>query len=247
MAVRHGKGSVLILDEFDFRQWAKDFSISSPADLADTTTFKDDYKQYFPGLRDATFSVNALYSTRTSTMGATRDELDEFVGGTLSGSDIRFAAGVGQTRREQAIYFGRVKTNQFDIQSPVSDMISASLSFQSVDTWRGLCANPLVSRTSSFNGGNGTDWGAPKTNSRIRFQINCISRTGNATVQLWHRATTSGARTNVGNAITINSDAAMVQDGHRSIGGNTILRYVGCSVTPGTDVTVLVTVAVVPV
>ena len=129
MAFQHGKNATLKLGTSAITEYLDSTSMPQTVDLAEVTTYGDDYKQYITGLRDGTFSVSGPYS----------DELEAIVGPMFLGtSAIAIEYGPAGTTSGRAKWSGSARINQLDIQAPVGDkgMISIGLQLAS-DLTRG--------------------------------------------------------------------------------------------------------------
>jgi hypothetical protein len=147
MAAQHGKGTALLVDQFDLSTYLNSADWSRTADVHETTTYGKDSKTYIPGLKDGSISAEGLHETAA---GSTDPVLASALGAT-AGQIVSLLL-QGQTQGGRA-KIGRAELTGYDTSSPVSDIVSVSAEFQGDEgIWGGVVLSPLSAKTATGNG-----------------------------------------------------------------------------------------------
>lgn len=111
MAFQHGSNATISLDGQALTNYVDNVGFNSDVDLAETTTFGDDDKEFIAGLREHGLNVSGHYD-------ATADALlwAMFDGATIAFS---FSPDAGTTS-----YTGNGFLQSYQIQAPVGDKVS---------------------------------------------------------------------------------------------------------------------------
>ena len=73
----HGKGSKVLIDEFDLSAYFNSLDVAQTIETAETTGFGATAKSYIPGLQDATLSLSGMFSQETD---GSDEELEAVLG-----------------------------------------------------------------------------------------------------------------------------------------------------------------------
>ena len=125
MAV-HGKGTAVLIGAFDPSRYFTDITWGRTLDTHDSSGFQMDAKEYTPGMNDSTVSASGFFQ------------------GTLTAVEADFEAGMADTDTVDRFYlvlFGGWATGQrcktgvvlrtaYEITSPVTDLVTTSMSMQ---------------------------------------------------------------------------------------------------------------------
>lgn len=142
----HGKGVRVLCDERDLSDFLREVQVSAEAETSDVTTFGDNDRSFIPGIRDATYSFDGLFAASTTAA----DDIANFFDGSIGGS-TRHVYTVDLTRstggRAWLIF---ADNTQYDISSPLSDVVSLSVDAQASGGYRGgRMLRPLAAATST--------------------------------------------------------------------------------------------------
>ena len=115
----HGKGTEVLLDEFDLSSYFNSVDTSRSTDTAETTAFGSSSKSYIVGLRDATISVSGIWDAT----------VDGYFIGTEPASRTFIYGPAGDTGGNVK-YTGEAILTSFSISNPVGDVVTYSADFQ---------------------------------------------------------------------------------------------------------------------
>jgi hypothetical protein len=143
---KHGKGIRVLLDEKDCSTFLREISVSANMEPADVTTFGDNDKNFIPGLRDATFSFEGLFSASTTAADDIANELDNsFAGSTYKVLTVDIDRSTGG----RALMM-KADNTKYDVSAPVSDIVSISVDAQASGGYAGgRMLRPLAAATST--------------------------------------------------------------------------------------------------
>lgn len=119
----HGKGTKVLLDEFDLSGYFNSVDMTQTIDTAETTTFSLSSKTYIKGLEDGTVSLSGLYSQDTD---GSDEELSAILGSaTTPLVTVAFDAGTIGNR----CLVAKAHETNYSISNPVADVSSVSADF----------------------------------------------------------------------------------------------------------------------
>lgn len=148
MAFIHGKGTIVLCNEFDLSAYFNEASASRSVETAETTTFGSSAKTYITGLQDGTLSLNGLFE---GSADATDEELTDVLGDN-AGMTITVAP-AGSLAVGSRVMSLTGKLTSYEISSPVGDVVSASSEFQADEgIGSGVSLHALSAETTTGNG-----------------------------------------------------------------------------------------------
>ena len=164
MAFIHGKGTIVLCNQFNLSTYFNEVSVARSVETAETTTFGKSAKTYITGLQDATLSLNGLFD---GAVDATDEELTNVLGSN-TGMVITVAPSGTLVIGDRTLSLTG-KLTSYEISAPVGDVVSASSEFQadegvgagvslhalSAETATALSAS-VDNAASTTNGGFGT-------------------------------------------------------------------------------------------
>lgn len=119
----HGKGTGVLLDEYNLSEYFNSADVAQTIDVAETTSFTASAKSYITGLADATLSLSGLYSQDAG--GS--DAVLSGILGTATTPLVTVAFDLG-TIGNRCIT-GRVHETNYSISNPVADVSSVTADF----------------------------------------------------------------------------------------------------------------------
>ena len=192
----HGKNTAVYIDEFDLTSYFTSSSISVPNDTAETTAYGSTNKQFIPGLREGTLSLEGLWASDTD---GSDEELVALLGNaTTPVITVREgAASIGS----RAIIAQADETN-YAISSPVADVTTVSAEFQCTpnqvsNLTLALCGGVQLTAGASIAHGSlgslsSVDNGASSANGGAgTLHVPTNTGNGNTTIKIQHSANDS--------------------------------------------------------
>jgi hypothetical protein len=119
----HGKGTGVLLDQYNLSTFFNSADVAQSIDVAETTSFTASSKSYISGLQDATLSLSGLYSQDTG--GS--DEVLQGILGSATTPLVTVAFEFGTIGKRCVT--GRVHETNYSISSPVADVSSVTADF----------------------------------------------------------------------------------------------------------------------
>lgn len=119
----HGKGTGVLLDQYNLSEYFNSADVAQTIDVAETTSFTASSKSYIVGLQDATLSLSGLYSQDA---GGSDAVLSGILGtATTPLVTVAFDTGTIGNR----CVTGRVHETNYSISNPVADVSSVTADF----------------------------------------------------------------------------------------------------------------------
>lgn len=184
---RHGKGTRVLLDQYDLSAYFKDASSSRIVETGETTGFGSQAKTYIIGLSDATVSLSGMFEA-TDTVGEKGVDpvltaaLAQDAGDYLTHCPGGFA--VGRTAQ-----IGLVKETKYEVSAPVGDIVSISVEFQcdgGLDNGAVLAAATTVSTATVTNGTNVDNTVLTSTGAVANLHVTSNANTAATNIKVQH-------------------------------------------------------------
>ena len=119
----HGKGSQVLVDEFDLSAYFNSVDVATSQDTAETTAFGATSKSYLLGLADATLSLSGMFAQDTD---GSDEELSAILGAaTTPLVSVLFDAGTIGNRAVVA----KAHETSYALSSPVADIVTVTADF----------------------------------------------------------------------------------------------------------------------
>jgi hypothetical protein len=119
----HGKGTAVLLDEFDLSAFFNSADMSRTTETAETTAFGSTSKSYIVGLADGTLSLNGMFSQDTD---GSDEELSSILGATTTPIvTVNMESGTIGNRAIVA----KVHETSYSISNPVADIVTVTADF----------------------------------------------------------------------------------------------------------------------
>jgi hypothetical protein len=148
MAFIHGKGTIVLYNEFNLSSYFNEASASRSVETAETTTFGNSAKTYITGLIDGTLSLSGMFDGAAN---AIDQELTDVLG-LNDGANITVApeGSLALGLRTMSL---KGELTSYEVSSPVGDVVSASSEFQADNgIASGISLHDLVARTATGTG-----------------------------------------------------------------------------------------------
>jgi len=220
MAFVHGKDSVIYFDNNDFGQYFNNVDFTRTADVAETTAFGNDNKNYISGDKDGTISFTGMFD---STADAT---LQPYLG---SSTNTDVCIGADGITDGKSIFFGTGVITNYGQSSPVGDVVGTSVDLQAN---AGLFNGLVLDKATITATGNST--ATDNTNSTSNGGgaiaiVDSVSGTGTptATIKIQHSSDNSVWV----DLVTFSNFTAVGSQVSEVASGTTINRYLRASYT----------------
>jgi len=119
----HGKGTEVLLDEFDLSSYFNSVDTSRSTDTAETTSFGSTSKSYIVGLTDGTLSLSGMFAQDAD---GSDEELSAILGATTTPIiTVNLQAGTIGNRSVLA----KAHQTSYAISSPVADIVTVTADF----------------------------------------------------------------------------------------------------------------------
>jgi hypothetical protein len=115
---RHGKGTVVLADEFDVTTYLSSVSTSNSIEVPETTTFGSSDRSYITGHTDGSISFEGLFD-------GTADAVDEIFEAALGDGPIMTVSGDGSALSRRAVLLD-TKSTAYEVSSPLTEVVSVS-------------------------------------------------------------------------------------------------------------------------
>lgn len=184
---KHGKGVVVLVDQYDFSAYFNDMSATTSVDTAETSTFGASAKTYVTGHVDGTISLGGYFESTA-----------------LVGTDQYFASKLGNATKQKVIVMPgghsngarasmlEADTTSYEVTSPIGDVVGASAEFQATDGVEHGVVLSAGSAVSATGNTTGVDNGAATTNGGVGYlSVPTNTRNGNITVKIQSSADNS--------------------------------------------------------
>lgn len=220
---RHGKRTAVFAGGADLSPYLNDATVSGSAETGETTAFGSDAKTYVAGPKDGTLTLGGMFD-------GTEKAVDEVLA-TLADADVDYPLTVlpeGAIVGRRASIASVKKTN-YEIASPVSDVVAVSAEFQAsdgIDRGMVLAAGALTAALT----GTGQDNGAATTNGGVAvLHATANTRDGATVVKVQH----SADNITFVDLVTFSSVGAGLTAGERIVvpSGTAINRYLRATAT----------------
>ena len=220
MAFVHGKDSKLFLNNNDFGQYFNNVDFNRTADIAETTAFGNDDKNYIAGDKDGTISLTGMFDATADAI------LQPFLG---SSTDTDICIGADGITDGKSIFFGTGVVTNYGQSSPVGDVVATSLDLQAdAGLFNGLVLdNATITATGNSTS---TDNGAGTTNGGGAIAIvTGVSGTSTptATIKIQHSTNDS----TFVDLVTFTNFTAVGSQVSEIASGTTINRYLRVNYT----------------
>lgn len=168
---QHGKGTAVLVNQYDLSAYLNSADWSRTCDAAETTTFGADSKTYIPGLKDGSMSASGLFD---ATAGAAEPVLAAALGSAAT--LVTFCLAGAGTIGNRVKLATSIQTAH-DVSSPVADVVSTAAEFQpNGGVWGGHIAKALGATTATGDS-TSVDGGASSTGGWVAT-IHCTGVSG---------------------------------------------------------------------
>lgn len=218
---RHGKGTVVLADEFDVTTYLNSVSTSNGVDTPETTTFGSNDRTYIAGHTDGSVTFEGLFD-------GSANAVDEIFEAALGDGPIMTVSQDGSAAGRRAVLVN-TKSTSYEVSSPLTDVVSVSgdaVADGGLDYGIWLACQAVVSNTLT---GAAQDNGASSSNGGVaHLHVTANDRDDTAVAKVQASADNS---TWV-DLITFTTVVASTATSQRTEVTGSVARYLRAVVTP---------------
>ena len=235
---RHGKNTVVLVDQYDLSGYFKESTTSRSVETAETTAFGGSAKTYISGLKDGTMNLSGMFDGST---GAVDQVLAAALG--ASTDNVVTVQIEGNTAGTMAHMLATQQTS-YEVSSPVSDVVSVTSQLQAdggLESGRVLAPATVVTTATTTNG-TAVDNAAATTNGGVaHVHVSANANLGTTTIKVQHSVDNS---TWV-DLVTFATVATTIKTAQRVevASGTTVNRYLRSQITTASTGSITTTVA----
>jgi hypothetical protein len=218
---RHGKGTVVLADEFDVTTYLNSVSTSNAVDVPETTTFGSSDRTYIAGHTDGSVSFEGLFD-------GSADAVDEIFEEALGEGPILTVSTDGSAVGRRAVLLNS-KSTSYEVSSPLTDVVAVSgeaVADGGLDYGIWLACQAVVSNTLT---GTGQDASASSSNGGVaHLHVTANNRDGTTVAKVQASADNS----TWADLITFATISTSTETSERVEVTGTVARYLRALVTP---------------
>lgn len=179
---RHGKNTVVLLDQYDLSSFFNESTTSRTAEPAETTTFGTSAKTYIAGLKDGSMSLSGLFD-------GTSLAVDQTLSTALASADNTVTVAIEGNTVGTLTHMLAAQETSYEVTSPVSDVVSISTDIQAdggLESGRLLAPATTVSTATTTNG-TAVDNTASSANGGVaHLHVTANANLGTTTIKVQH-------------------------------------------------------------
>jgi hypothetical protein len=182
MAFLHGKKTKIYLAGYDISSYFNEISSTNTVETGETTTFGGSgyAKTYVVGLQDGTISAKGLFDGAALAIDAQLSSI------LATDVDTHILYGItGLNATNDPVRFGAARPTNYQVSSPVGDVVSASADFQSDG---GVQLGIGLVPTTASASGNATSYDGTASSTKgavYQFHVTANTRSGATTTNLF--------------------------------------------------------------
>ena len=225
MAFIHGKGTIVLCNQFNLTAYYNEVSVARSVETAETTTFSKSAKTYITGLQDATISLGGLFDGDTD---AVDEELTNVLGSN-TGMVITVAPSGTLAIGDRTLSLTG-KLTSYEISAPVGDVVSASSEFQADEgVGAGVSLHALTAETASSNGSTVDGLASSANGGFATLHVTANTNNNSGVFKVQH----SSDNMTWADLVTFSTVATTVKTSERVTvaSGTTVNRYIRSSFT----------------
>jgi hypothetical protein len=179
---RHGKNTVVLIDQFDLSGYFKESTTSRSVETSDTTAFGNSAKTYIAGLKDATMNLSGMFD---GSVGA----VDETMAASLGGIDDIVTVQIEGNVVGTIAHMMEAQQTSYEVSSPVGDVVSVTAQLQAdggLESGRVLAPATVVTTATTTNG-TSVDNAAASTNGGVaHVHVTANANLNTTTIKVQH-------------------------------------------------------------
>ena len=225
MAFIHGKGTIVLCNQFNLSSFFNEASVARSVETAETTTFSKSAKTYITGLQDATLSLSGLFDGAAD---ATDEELTNVLGSN-TGMVITVAPSGTLVIGDRTLSMTG-KLTSYEISAPVGDVVSASSEFQADEgVGAGVSLHALSAETATVSSASVDNAASTADGGFATLHVTANTNNNSGVFKVQHSADNS----TWADLVTFSTVATTVKTAERITvaSGTTVNRYIRSTFT----------------
>lgn len=218
---RHGKGTVVLADEYDVTTYLNSVSTSNSVEVPETTTFGSSDRSFITGHTDGSISFEGLFD-------GSSDAVDEIFEAALGDGPIMTISTDGNAAGRRAVLLS-AKSTGYEISSPLTDVVSVTgdaVADGGLDYGIWLACQTVVSNTLT---GAAQDNTASSSNGGVaHLHVTANNRDGTTVAKVQSSADNS----TFADLITFTTISTSTETSQRAEVTGSVARYLRALVTP---------------
>lgn len=218
---RHGKGTVVLADEFDITTYLNSVSTTNSIEVPETTTFGSSDRSFIVGHSDGSISFEGLFDGST-------DAVDDILDSALGDGPIMTVSTDGSTVGRRAVLLD-AKSTSYEVSSPLTEVVSVSgeaVAHGGLDYGIWLAVQSSVSTTLT---GTGQDNSSASSNGGVaHLHVTANTRNGTAVAKVQASADNS----TWADIVTFTTVSTSTVTSERKEVTGSVARYLRALVTP---------------
>lgn len=179
---RHGKNTVVLIDQYDLSGYYKESTTSRSVETSDTTAFGNSAKTYISGLKDGTMNLSGMFDGSTGAV-------DEIMAAALGGADNTVTVQLEGNVVGTIAHMLATQETSYEVSSPVGDVVSVTSQLQAdggLESGRVLAPATVVTTATTTNG-TAVDNAAATTNGGVAHaHVTANANNGTTTIKVQH-------------------------------------------------------------
>ena len=229
---RHGRGAVILSNEYDLSTYLNSVSVSNAVETPETTTFGSTSKSFITGHKEGTVSFEGLYESSAT-------GIDQHLQAALTGNSVMTVSGDGAGVGRRAILLSADSTS-YEISSPLTEVVAISgeaVADGGLDYGVWLVCQSAITTTLT---GTSVDGAAASSGGGVaHLHITANSNLGTTVAKVQGSANNS----TWADLVTFTTVGIGAETYQRSTVSGSIPRYLRCLVTPASTGSLTVNIA----
>jgi len=218
---RHGKGTVVLADEFDVTTYLNSVSTSNSIEVPETTTFGSSDRSFVTGHTDGSISFEGLFD-------GTANAVDAIFSSALGDGPIMTVSGDGSALSRRAVLLD-TKSTAYEVSSPLTEVVAVSgeaVANGGLDYGVWLACQSAISTTTT---GTANDNSAASSNGGVaHLHVTANTRNGTTVAKIQASADNS----TFADLVTFTTVATSTVTSQRVEITGSVARYLRALITP---------------
>lgn len=161
MAFKHGKSTVVLIDEFDLSNRFTETTLGGDVDMAETTTYGATVKTYIPGTQDGSIGLSGLFSALP--LGSPPNDVDDVLHARVAVQPVLYSVAYDGFAVGKPVAILNAGEASYEISSSVSDAVRVSTQGQGGGPYRALSLHQYTTLETTTANGTSIDNVSPTT------------------------------------------------------------------------------------
>ncbi len=218
---RHGKGTVVLADEFDVTTYLNSVSTANAIEVPETTTFGSNDRSFIVGHTDGSISFEGLFD-------GTANAVDSIFSAALGDGPIMTVSGDGSALGRRAVLLD-TKSTAYEVSSPLTEVVAVSgeaVADGGLDYGIWLACQQAITTTTT---GTANDNSAASSNGGVaHLHVTANTRNGTTVAKIQGSADNS----TFADLVTFSTISTSTKTSQRVEVSGSVARYLRALITP---------------